>query len=87
MGSFTIGATGEDITHAFNNEPKTISVQAFYMDETEITNNEYRQFVYWVRDSIARRLLGDINPEKYLIEEDPKTGEQYEPPFLNWKEK
>ena len=33
---------------------KTVSVAAFYIDETEITNNEYRQFVTWVRDSIAR---------------------------------
>ena len=36
---------------------KTRSVQAFYMDATEISNNEYRQFVHWVRDSIAREKL------------------------------
>ena len=34
-----------------------VSVQAFYMDATEISNNEYRQFVHWVRDSIAREKL------------------------------
>jgi gliding motility-associated lipoprotein GldK len=55
------------------------------MDETEITNNEYRQFVYWVKDSIARVLLGDILPEDYLIEEDERTGEIFDPPFLNWQ--
>jgi gliding motility-associated lipoprotein GldK len=54
------------------------------MDETEITNNEYRQFVYWVRDSVARSLLGEINPEEFLIEENTETGELYDPPFLNW---
>ena len=37
------------------------------MDETEITNDEYRQFVNWVRDSIARTILGDIRPEEFLI--------------------
>jgi len=36
---------------------RTVSVPAFYMDATEISNNEYRQFVHWVRDSIAREKL------------------------------
>ena len=40
------------------------------MDETEITNNEYRQFVNWVRDSIAHTLLGEAGIEGHLIEED-----------------
>ena len=30
-------------------------------------NNEYRQFVYWVRDSIARRILGAEFPEDFMI--------------------
>ena len=42
-----------------NNETKTVSVAAFYMDQTEITNNEYRQFVNWVKDSTAMRILGE----------------------------
>jgi len=84
QGSYTIGAGDEDITYGLVNEPKTISISSFFMDETEITNNEYRQFVHWVRDSIARRILGDIRPEEYLIEEDPETGEVFDPPYLNW---
>lgn len=87
QGSFTMGAGGEDITYGNLNQPRTISVSAFYMDETEITNNEYREFVYYVRDSLARELLGEIQPETFLIEEDPKTGEQFDPPHLNWKPK
>ncbi|MBU1011932.1 MAG: SUMF1/EgtB/PvdO family nonheme iron enzyme [Bacteroidetes bacterium] len=84
QGSYTMGAGDEDITYGQVIEPKTVSISSFFMDETEITNNEYRQFVNWVRDSIARRMLGDIRPEDYLIEEDPETGEVYDPPFLNW---
>ena len=38
---------------------QVVSVAAFYMDQTEITNNEYRQFVDWVRDSIALEKLVD----------------------------
>ncbi len=85
QGSYTMGVGDEDVTHAYTHKPKTISISAFYMDETEITNNEYRQFVYWVRDSIARTLLGEIRPDDYLIQENEKTGEIYEPPHLNWK--
>ncbi len=85
LGSFIIGIGEEDVPYAQMNNPKRVTVNSFYMDETEITNNEYRQFVYWVRDSIARELLGQINPEEYFIEEDPNTGELYDPPFLNWE--
>jgi gliding motility-associated lipoprotein GldK len=85
MGSYTMGAGDEDLTNSHLIQPKTISVSAFFMDETEITNDKYRQFVNWVRDSIARTILGDVNPEEYLIEENSKTGEVYDPPYLNWK--
>ena len=85
QGSYTMGAADEDITNSYLVQPKTISVSAFFMDETEITNDEYRQFVFWVRDSIARRMLGDVNPEEFLIEENAKTGEIYDPPYLNWE--
>ncbi|MFZ4465066.1 MAG: formylglycine-generating enzyme family protein, partial [Bacteroidales bacterium] len=87
QGSYTMGVGGEDITYGQLSEPKTISVSAFFMDETEITNNEYREFVYWVRDSIARTILGEVLPDEYLITENEKTGEVYDPPYLNWKTK
>jgi formylglycine-generating enzyme required for sulfatase activity len=38
---------------------KVVTISAFYMDQTEISNNEYRQFVEWVRDSIALERLVD----------------------------
>ncbi|MBE0641824.1 MAG: SUMF1/EgtB/PvdO family nonheme iron enzyme, partial [Bacteroidales bacterium] len=83
MGSYTMGAADQDVPYALVHQPKTASLQAFYMDETEITNNEYRQFVFWVRDSLARTLLGDLFPEDYLIEED-EYGNLIDPPRLNW---
>lgn len=83
MGSYTMGTADQDVPYAMVHQPKTVSLQAYYMDETEITNNEYRQFVFWVRDSIARTLLGDLFPEDYLIEED-EYGNLIDPPKLNW---
>lgn len=65
MGSYTMGIGGEDVPKANLRDPKTVTVTAFYMDETEITNNEYRQFVHWVRDSIAMRMLVQANPDQF----------------------
>lgn len=59
MGSYHMGPSDEEVTYAHTAKSKMVSVQAFYIDETEISNNEYRQFVYWVRDSLARLLLAN----------------------------
>jgi len=83
QGSINIGASDEEVDKA-NTGVKTVSVPAFWMDDTEITNNEYRQFVYWVRDSIARQLLSESMPE-FLISEGRK-GAIIENPRLNWEE-
>ena len=56
-GGYQSGVDDEDIMGVFTSQKKTVSVQAFYMDASEISNNEYRQFVHWVRDSIAREKL------------------------------
>jgi len=83
-GSFNLGSNDQDIT-ASSTPTKTVSVDAFWMDDTEITNNEYRQFVQWVRDSIARTTLSEQFPE-FMITEDRK-GNPVDPPRINWKEK
>ncbi len=91
-GSFNMGASDQDIPYSFTQKSKTVSVQAFYIDETEITNNEYRQFVYWVRDSIARRLLANAGNEDYIVPEEDffaanpvLVGEPYpDPPPIAW---
>jgi len=84
QGSFNMGPNDQDITWSLTSQTKTISVGSFWMDETEITNSEYRQFVNWVRDSIARRLLGE-QFEEFLISED-YLGNEIDPPFVNWDE-
>ena len=62
-GTFQLGSGDEDVSRYYIRRPKSISINGFYMDETEITNNEYRQFVYWVRDSIAHTILGDYTTD------------------------
>ena len=48
-----MGANGENTPTVL--EKRTLTMSSFWMDQTEITNNEYRQFVHWVRDSIIRK--------------------------------
>ena len=59
-GTFHMGPSDEDISHAFTARNKQVSISGFWMDATEITNNEYRQFTNWVTDSIAAKQLGFI---------------------------
>src|SRR5690606_16243845 len=56
-GTFHIGQSDQDIFNSFMQRPMQVSIVGFFMDDTEITNNEYRQFVNYVRDSIAHSTL------------------------------
>ena len=56
-GSFMKGENTQSNLFTMPDNKIMSTVDAFWMDETEITNNEYKQFVFWVRDSIAMTLL------------------------------
>lgn len=73
-GTFHTGSSDQDIIYSLQAANKQISIVGFFMDETEITNNEYRQFVEWVRDSIAHKMIGG----EHLT--DAENGNQY----INW---
>jgi len=64
-GSFLMGQTDQDVTFAQIAQTKQVTIPAFFMDQTEITNSQYRQFVNWVRDSIA--ITNYLNDPKYYI--------------------
>lgn len=57
-GSFLVNPGDED-PNGRSGASRTVSIDPFWMDDTEITNGEYRQFTSWVRDSIARKLLSE----------------------------
>lgn len=84
-GSIELGPQKNDSVWNLKADPRGISVDAFWMDETEITNAKYKQFVFWVRDSIIRERLADPSyggNEEFKIEED-REGNPIEP-YLNW---
>ncbi len=74
QGSFIMGKTEEDQAKVLNAPVKTVTVRSFYMDATEITNSEYRQFIEWVKDSVARAKLAILADELGLGPEDDGIG-------------
>ena len=64
-GYMQMGQDDNDIFHQYIKRPKAVSISGFYMDDTEITNNEYRQFVDYVRDSVAHTIMGDFYEDDY----------------------
>lgn len=64
-GTFIMGQSDEDITFSRTAQNRQVTIAPFYMDDTEISNNEYRQFVHWVRDSIL--LYNFISDQQYFV--------------------
>src|SRR6201985_813570 len=64
-GSFLMGQTDQDVTFSQIAQTKQVTVAPFFMDKTEISNSQYRQFVNWVRDSIA--ITNYVNDDKYYM--------------------
>jgi gliding motility-associated lipoprotein GldJ len=59
-GTFTMGRAEQEVTYDWNNIPRRVTVSSFYMDETEIANNHYREYLYWTRN-----VFGADYPEVY----------------------
>ncbi len=85
-GSLHMGLDRQDSLWGMKTPVKDISVDGFWMDETEVTNSKYKQFIEYVKDSILRTRLADpayAGDETYMITED-KYGEPVTP-HINWK--
>jgi formylglycine-generating enzyme required for sulfatase activity len=86
-GSFTMGPSDQDIAWSQNAVNRTVSIDAFWMDETEITNNEYRQFVFWVKDSIIRKYFAINGVEDFIAKdaEGQPLNDRFDEPRINWE--
>ncbi len=85
-GSFMMGANTQSAVFEQQDNIMMATVEAFWMDETEITNNEYMQFVNWVRDSIAMTYLVAAGMTDFAVQ--PKDEDFDEDNFtLNWRQK
>jgi len=91
-GSYKMGASDEDIRGRNDATIHTVQIVGFYMDATEISNQEYRQFTNWVADSIANTILGNFkdNPDgtqrldmsKKINWKDPELQDQLSSMFV-----
>jgi formylglycine-generating enzyme len=59
-GTFSMGLTEQDVTFEWNNVPRRVTVSSFYMDETEVANIDYREYLHWLD-----RTFGQSYPEIY----------------------
>jgi len=72
-GAFTMGRTEQDVTYEWNNIPRKVTVSSFYMDETEVSNFSYLEYLYW-----TNRVFGPTFPDIYY---------KALPDTLVWREK
>src|ERR1700712_4753110 len=56
-GSFVMGAKDEDVMGDWNNVPRRVTVPSFFIDETEVANVHYREYMYWLGNTFS----GDSN--------------------------
>jgi len=72
-GTFTMGRVTDDVMFEWNATPRRVSISSFYMDETEVTNLQYLEYLYWLN-----RVYG---------EEYPEVCDKALPDTLVWREK
>ena len=65
-GTFVMGLTEEDVNYEWDNVARRVTVSSFYMDETEVANVDYREYVFWLKRvygetsaDIAKKALPD----------------------------
>ncbi len=75
IGSYTMGPSDQDVPYALTTTSRTVTIPAFYIDQHEISNNEYRQFVNYVRDSLFRNELYNNDDDRYFYVEDEEGRE------------
>lgn len=59
-GTFTMGRVQDDVMGYWNNVPRRVTVSSFYMDETEVPNKAYREYLYW-----TARVFSNDYPQIY----------------------
>lgn len=59
-GTFTMGTVEENVTYEWNNIPRRVTIASFYMDETEVSNIDYKEYLYWLK-----RVFDESYPEVY----------------------
>lgn len=57
-GTFTIGSTQENVYYEWDNTPRQVTVSSFFIDQTEVSNLDYLEYIFWLN-----RIYGSDYPE------------------------
>jgi len=90
-GTFVMGANEQGITYEHDNFPRRVTVSSFYMDETEVANVHWREYVYWLtlhypeNPEVSRKALPDTNVwRRELAFNEPYVQNYYRHPAYNY---
>ncbi len=80
-GTFTMGRVEQDVMYRNDNYPRRVTVPSFYLDETEVSNQDYREFTHWT----ARVYPNDIERVKVITPDSSvwRTELGYNEPYVN----
>ncbi|MCK9404518.1 MAG: SUMF1/EgtB/PvdO family nonheme iron enzyme [Chitinophagaceae bacterium] len=59
-GTFTMGAAQEDVMADWNNIPRRITVNSFFIDKTEVANVHYREYLYWLENVFGQAGMDSV---------------------------
>ena len=78
-GTFMMGQTQEDVMLEWNNVPKRMTVNSFFIDKTEIANVHYREFVYWHENIFPdqEKMLAALRPDSLAWRSELSYNEPY----------
>jgi gliding motility-associated lipoprotein GldJ len=80
-GTFTMGATQEDVMAEWNNIPKRITVNSFFIDKTEVANVHYREYLYWLENTFSdeqyKNVLDNAMPDTLVWRSELAYNEPY----------
>ncbi|MDR0811366.1 MAG: SUMF1/EgtB/PvdO family nonheme iron enzyme [Paludibacter sp.] len=79
-GTFTMGERGEYITAPQDNSRRRVTVHSFYMDQYEVSNVEWREYVHWMQvvfGTTAPSLIKRAEPNRYAWREELAYNEPY----------
>jgi sulfatase modifying factor 1 len=82
------GSAGEDVSYEYNNVRKRKSISTFYMDETEVSNNDWREYLYWLQTNFPgdRELYYNAIPDTLVWRRPLSYNEPYVDNYLRGSE-
>ena len=78
-GSFVMGAKEEDVMGDWNNVPRRVTVPSFFIDETEVANVHYREYLYWLENTFSNdtAIMNKSLPDTLVWREELAYNEPY----------